>query len=76
MLTIGGKLNFNMEQPTITIFLSTEEAISFREFQKHRQLFNTLQSKGVFDIQFGKCTLNFAFGELQNVVKEEVIFKK
>ncbi len=63
-------------EPTITVFLTTPEAISFREYQKHRDLFITLQSKGVFDIAFGKCTLNFAFGDLQNIVKEEVIYKK
>ena len=48
----------------------------FLRFQKYHDLFKMLETKGVFDIQYGKATLNFAHGELQNVVKEEIIYKK
>lgn len=60
----------------ITIFLTTPEAILFRDFQKYHDLFVVLQRNGILDMQFGKCTLNFANGALQNVVKEEVVYRK
>lgn len=60
----------------ITIILTTEDAEKFKVFQKYYALFNMLIEKGVFNIQFGKCILNIAYGEVQNVVKEEVIYKK
>lgn len=63
-------------QDEVTIILTTPEALLFRDYQKHHDLFAMLQQKGVFDIEFGKCTLNFAFGQLQNCVKEEVVWKK
>lgn len=62
--------------PEVTIILTTPEAMMFRDYQKYHDLFVILKEKGVFDIQFGKCTMNFAFGELQNVIKEEVVYKK
>lgn len=66
-----------MEKPEqITIFLSPIEANAFIEFQKYRDIFTILEAQGIFDIQFGKCTLNFAHGVLQNVIREEVVWKK
>lgn len=62
--------------PLITIEITDNEALLFKEFQKHHAIFTTMQEKGIFDIQFGKATLNFAFGELQNIIKEEVVWKK
>lgn len=64
-----------MHDPT-TVFLTDIEAQQFLLFQKHRALFEHLEKAGVFDIQFGKCVLNFGFGQLQNVIKEEVVWKK
>ncbi len=61
---------------TTPIYITEEEAKRFILFQKYYNLFKTLDEKNVFDIQFGKCTLNFAFGEVQNVIKEEVVYKK
>ena len=54
----------------IKIEISTTEAIMFRNFMKYHDLFLVLQKNGILDMQFGKCTLNFANGMLQNVVKE------
>ncbi len=65
-----------MEDQIITIFLTTPEAILFRDFQKYHDLFQILQKNGVFDLKFGHCVLNFAGGELQNVTKDEVIYRK
>ena len=58
------------------VYLSPEDAQAFIDFQKHHEVFLILQAQGVFDIGFGKCTLNFAHGVLQNVIKEEVVWKK
>ena len=60
----------------IKIEISTTEAIMFRNFMKYHDLFLVLQKNGILDMQFGKCTLNFANGMLQNVVKEEVVYRK
>jgi len=60
----------------IIITLSTPEAIIFRDYQKYHDVFVMLQKQGVFDINFGKCTINFANGMVQSVSKEEVIYRK
>lgn len=65
-----------MQEQLITIEITSPEAILFRQYQQHHDLFMNLSNHGVFDIQFGKCTLNFANGDLQNVIKEEVIYRK
>lgn len=65
-----------MQSEPITIFLSPIEAASFVEFQKYHEIFLILEAQGVFQINFGKATLNFAHGVLQNIVKEEVVFKR
>lgn len=61
---------------TVTVILNGVEASQFKDFQRHHELFKVLQDKGAFDVKFGKVTLNIAFGQVQNVVKEEVIFKR
>lgn len=60
----------------VTIILTTPEAIMFRDFQQFHEAFAVMVKSGVFDIQFGKAVLNFQNGELQNVTKEEVVWKK
>lgn len=60
----------------VTIFLTEDDARDFKLFQKYHDLFVHLDKNKVYDIKFGKCVLNFAFGELQNIVKEEVVFKR
>lgn len=60
----------------IKIELTTPEAVMFREFQKYNAVFALMIKNGVFDVQYGKCTLNFHAGELQNITKEEVVYKK
>lgn len=65
-----------MPEDQITIFLTTPEAIMFRDFQKFHATFALLISKGVFDIEYGNATLNFHAGELQNITKQEVVYHK
>jgi hypothetical protein len=59
-----------------TVFLTPLDAKKFLLFQKYYAVFDSLDKNGVFNMQFGKATLNFAHGELQNVIKEEMIFKR
>ncbi len=64
-----------MEQ-TVTVILSPTDAELFKQFQQYYPLFSKLNEHKIFDIQFGKCTLNIAWGEVQNIVKEEVVWKR
>lgn len=61
---------------TITVFLTPTDADNFKLFNEHYDLFQQLKANKVFEIGFGKCTLNFAFGQLQNIVREEVVYKR
>ncbi len=61
---------------TATLILTKEEIEQFKLFTKYRDLFAILEKEKAFEIQFGKIILNFAFCELQNVIKEQVVFKK
>lgn len=65
---------YNME--TATLILTKEEIEQFKQFQKNIVLFNILLDNQVFEMQFGKVILNIAWGELQNIVKEEMVYKK
>jgi len=60
----------------VTIILTEEEAERFKKFQKYYDTFMVLINNGVFDVQYGKTTLNFKGGLLENITKEEVIFKR
>lgn len=64
-----------MNDQTI-LYLSPIEATQFVEFQKNYQLFSHLLANGCFDVQFGKVVINIAYGQVQNIVKEEVVWKK
>lgn len=61
---------------TVTVILTKEDAELFKQFRKHQDFLILLESQKVFDIQFGKCTLNFAGGLLQNIIKEEVVWRR
>lgn len=56
--------------------MDEKEAQMFKDFQRYHWLFEKLENEGVFKLQFGKCTLNIAFGEIQNIVKENIVYKK
>jgi hypothetical protein len=60
---------------TATLILTENEIEQFKLFQKNIVLFTIMEKQKVFDMQFGKCILNIAFGKLQNIVKEEVVFR-
>ncbi len=43
----------------IAIYISTEEAKLFRQFQQHLKLFEVLSGADVFSIKGGSCTIHF-----------------
>lgn len=59
-----------------TLILTPLEAEAFVRFQKYHALFMVMEATGAFNVQHGKVVLNYAYGELQNIVKEEMVFKK
>lgn len=59
----------------INIFLNEEEAKKWLEYQKHYNTFMLMIKHGIFDIKFGKAILNFANGELQNLTKDEIVWR-
>jgi hypothetical protein len=59
-----------------TIILSDEDADKFVAFQKHYALFTIMEKAGAFDVSYGKVILNVAGGIVQNIVKEEVVYKR
>jgi hypothetical protein len=65
-----------LELTYTTIDLTDEDAKKFLLFQKYYDLFTILETKKALDIGFGKVIINIAWHEVQNVVKEEVVYKK
>lgn len=58
------------------IILTTEEAQMFVRFQKYHELFVIMEKAGVFDIGYGKAIINVAGNTIQNVVVEEVKWRR
>lgn len=58
------------------VYLTETDAKLFLDFQKHHKIFETLSTQGAFDVGYGKVIMNFAMNELQNVVIEEVVWRK
>jgi hypothetical protein len=58
------------------IVLSDDDALKFVAFQKHYDLFTIMQSAGVFNIGYGKAIINIAGNVVQNIVVEEVKWKR
>lgn len=61
---------------TTTIILEENEAELFKKFMENYETFNKLEQAGVFEIGFGKGVLNFANNILQNIVVEEIKYKR
>jgi len=60
----------------IKIELTQKDADKFVAFQKHYDLFTTMELTGAFDVQYGKVILNYAGGIIQNIVIEQVAWKR
>ncbi len=60
----------------IKIELDDYEAEMFKLYQKYHDIFEKLSQVHAFDIEFGRLEMNFAFGELQNIKKEDMVYRK
>lgn len=60
----------------IAIFIPDDEAKQFLLFQKHYELFAALEKSGALNIGYGNCVINFAGGVVQNISKNEVVYKR
>lgn len=49
--------------------------LSAIEYEQYK-IFLTMLSTGCFNMAYGKVTLNFADGSLQNIVREEMVYRK
>lgn len=59
-----------------TITLTDEEAEIFKSYMKHHDLFVIMEATGAFDVKYGKVILNCAQGLIQNVVIEQIAWKR
>jgi hypothetical protein len=61
--------------PEITLFLTTPEAIMFRDFQQFHSTFALLCSSGVFDTRNGSCEIHFDNdGNIKKIERHNVLF--
>jgi len=56
----------NATANNVIIYLTPEEA----------DVFTAIKQSNALNIRYGKVIMNFAGGVLQNVVKEEMVFKR
>ena len=61
---------------TTPVNLTDEDARKFILFQKYYDIFTELEKNKAFDIEFGKITLNVCNRQIQNIVVEQVVFKR
>ena len=67
----------NFETNTIAVYLTPEQAESFKKFCQYQNEFETLLANGVFNIKSGKAILNFdPIGIIQTVVIEQLVFTR
>lgn len=65
-----------MAEPTTTIELKDQEAKQFLAFREHYDLWSAMEAAGVMELTWGKATLNFAKGEVQNIQVESVSWRR
>ena len=59
----------------ITIFLTTPEAVMFRDYQKFHQTFALMCEKGVFDCKNGQIIMHFdSNGEIKKIEEHKSLF--
>lgn len=59
----------------ITIFLTTPEAIAFRNFQQFHNTFMLMVNKGVFDTKNGSVEMHFdSNGVIQKIERHDSLF--
>jgi hypothetical protein len=60
----------------IAVYLDDFESNQFLEFQKNYKNLSPIIEAKVFYMQFGKAILNIANGQVQNIIIEEVVYRK
>lgn len=61
----------------VTVILTPLDAEQFKTFQKYHDVLSVLvKTPQLLDILTGKIVMNFVGGELQNVVKEEIKYRR
>lgn len=65
-----------IEPDETKIYLNPDDVELFKKFMQHYQTFKLLQDNGVFNVGYGKAILNFAGNVMQNIVIEEIVWKK
>ena len=60
----------------IPVYIPNEEATKFLLFQKHYELFELMEKIGALNVKYGKCVINFKDGVVENVTKEEIVYKR
>lgn len=59
----------------VKIFLTTPEAMMFRDFQQFHETFALLVKSGVFDVKNGSVTLHFdPQGQLAKIERKDNLF--
>lgn len=59
-----------------TITLDDAEALLFIAYQKHHDLFVTLEATGALDTQYGKVIINYSGGVAQNIQIDRIAWKR
>lgn len=65
-----------IEPDETKIYLNPDDVELFKKFMEHYQTFKILQDNKAFDIGYGKTILNFAGGILQNIEKDEIVWRR
>lgn len=60
----------------MNITLTDKDAKKFVSFQKHYDIFTTMELVGAFDVQYGKVILNYAAGIVQNIEVNQIAWKR
>jgi hypothetical protein len=64
-------------EPQVAIYLTTPEALMFKDFQKFHETFALLVSKGVFDIKSGSATIHFdSQGEIALIERNDRLYNR
>ena len=59
----------------ITVFLTTPEALAFREFQKFHEIFALMCKSGVFDTTNGSITMHFdSEGMIKKIERHDSLY--
>lgn len=58
------------------IILTKDDADTYREFIKNRDKFTTMNSAGLFDLEYGKIEINLHNGQIQSIHIHKMLYKR